>query len=229
MTRALVFDLDDTLYAERRFALGGFRAVADHVAARFGVERCAVFQVLRQSLRGGRRASAFQSACNELALPGDAVAVMHEIYRAHVPVLRLPESSRAVLARARASWRVGILTNGLPEIQRRKVRALGVEPLVDAVVYGQETGGGKPEAAAFRAVCAALGVPESRTVMTGDDPWCDIDGGRRAGLRVIRVRRGLHRHVIAGDTGPADVTVERLAHVPSEAARLIQEGERRAD
>ncbi len=229
MTRALVFDLDDTLYAERRFALSGFRAVADHVAARFDADRRAVFQSLWRSLRIGRRASAFQMVRDEFALPVGAVEMMREVYRAHMPELRLSDASRAVLTRARQSWRVGILTNGLPEIQRRKVEALGVEALVDAVVYAQETGNGKPEAAAFRAVCAALDVPERRAVMTGDDPWCDIDGGRRAGLRVIRIRRGMHRHVAAGETGPADVTVERLAHVPSEAARLIQEGERRAD
>jgi putative hydrolase of the HAD superfamily len=229
VTRALVFDLDDTLYAERRYALSGFRAVANHVASSFGADRCAVFQALWRSLRGGRRASAFQSVTAEFALPAAAVEAMRDAYRAHAPELRLPESSRAVLAKARQSWRVGILTNGLPEIQRRKVKALGVEDLVDVVVYAQETCGGKPEAAAFRAVCAALDVPEWRAVMTGDDPWCDIDGGRRAGLRVIRIRRGIHRHVTAGETGPADVTVERLADVPGEAGRLIQEGERRAD
>jgi len=229
VTRGLVFDLDDTLYPERRFALSGFRAVADHVAETFGSNRCAVFQSLWRSLRAGRRASGFQVASDEFALPAGAVEAMRDVYRAHVPSLRLPASSRAVLARARASWRVGILTNGLPDIQRRKVQALGVEDLVDAVVYAQETGGGKPEAAAFRAICAALGVPVSQSVMTGDDPWCDIDGGRRAGLRVIRICCGIHRHVSTGETGPADVTVEHLASVPSEAARLIQEGERRAD
>lgn len=229
MTRALVFDLDDTLYAERRFALSGFRAVAQFVAATFGADRRAASQSLWRSLRAGRRANAFQTVSDVFALPDGAVEMMRDVYRRHVPELRLPGSSRTVLARARQSWRVGILTNGLPEIQRRKVHALGIEDLVDVVVYAQETCGGKPDPAAFRAVCAALGVPESRAVMTGDDPWCDIDGGRRAGLRVIRIRRGIHRHVPSGDTGPADVTVERLAHVPSEAARLIQEGERRAD
>jgi putative hydrolase of the HAD superfamily len=228
MTRALVFDLDDTLYPERRFALSGFAAVAEYMSGRYGIERCHVFQTLTQSLRRGTRESAFQAVTSAFNVPAIAASDMTQVYREHVPALRLPAVSRQVLEDARHSWRVGVLTNGLPAIQRRKVRALGVDDLVDVVVYAQETGGGKPAETAFRAVCEALGIPATRAVMAGDDPWCDIDGGRRAGLRVIRVLRGLHRQVQTGETGPADATVERIEHVPDAASRLIQEGERRA-
>jgi putative hydrolase of the HAD superfamily len=228
MTRALVFDLDDTLYPERQFALSAFAAVAEHVSDHYGIERCRVFRTLTRSFRRGARASAFQAVTSEFNVPASAVNEMTEVYRAHVPSLRLPALSRQVLEQARHSWRVGVLTNGLPAIQRRKVLALGVGDLVDAVIYAQETGSGKPAETAFRAVCEALGTPATRAVMAGDDPWCDIDGGRRAGLRVIRVLRGLHRQIQTGETGPADATVERIEHVPDAASRLMQEGERRA-
>jgi FMN phosphatase YigB (HAD superfamily) len=65
--------------------------------------------------------------------------------------------------------------------------------------------------------------------MAGDDPWCDVDGARRAGLRTIRVRQGLHRDVESGQTGPADATVPTIEDVPAAAAKLIYESDDDAD
>jgi putative hydrolase of the HAD superfamily len=167
--------------------------------------------------------------CDEWLGGSDEIEELRDVYRRHTPSLRLPSASAETLRSARGSWKLGILTNGLPAIQRKKIEALGLESMVDAVVYAQETCAGKPEAAAFQAICGALDVEPARSVMVGDDPWCDIDGGRRAGLRVIRVRRGWHHRVTAGETGPADVTVARVHLVPAEAERLIHAERRRAD
>jgi putative hydrolase of the HAD superfamily len=227
--RALLFDLDDTLYLERRFARSGYRAVAAHVAERFGASELEVFASLMGALRANRRTQAFQRLCKRLDLDESVIGELREVYRRHEPTLRLPRTSRRVLTTSRTSWRVGILTNGLPEVQRRKVAALGLEPLVDAVVYAHEVGTGKPDCRVFFAACEALGTDPESTVMAGDDPWNDVDGARRAGLRAIRIRRGMHAGVDAGDTGPADATVESIGDVPAQAARLIQVGAGHAD
>ncbi len=221
MTGAVIFDLDDTLYPERRFACSGYAAIARHVETRYGMDRREAFGHLRASLRRGARASALQQLAAALGGGQDLVLELLAVYRAHRPELRLPGAARRALGSARQRWRVGVLTNGLPQIQRAKVAALGLAPLVDAVVYAHEVSEGKPDPAAFREICGALGVTPARAVMAGDDPWCDIDGARTAGLRTVRVRRGLHRSVAAGATGPADETVLSVADVPAAAARLL--------
>jgi putative hydrolase of the HAD superfamily len=229
MIRALLFDLDDTLYLERRFARSGFRAVAAHVAGRFGASEFEVAATLMGELRGNRRSQAFQRLCERLDLDVSIVDELREVYRRHVPVLRLPRPSWRVLSTSRESWRVGILTNGFPEVQRRKVAALGLDSLVDTVIYAHEVGAGKPDRRVFLAACEALGTEPESTVMAGDDPWNDVDGARRAGLRAIRIRHGMHAGVDAGETGPADATVGTLADVPAEAERLLQVGAAHAD
>ena len=224
MKRALVFDLDDTLYPERRFALSGFRAVAAHLAAQHGLSCPAAFERLRREMSAGRRAMAFQTLAKEYDLPSQVVEELRHVYRAHKPALKLPAATRAVLREARKTWKVAVLTNGAPEIQRRKVAVLGLAPLVDAVVYAHEVGEGKPDPSVFHAACAAVDVAAGASVMTGDNPWCDVDGARRAGLRAIRIRRGIHQHVDAGETGPADATVWTIGEVPWHAAQLVPAG-----
>jgi putative hydrolase of the HAD superfamily len=229
VTRALLFDLDDTLYRERRFALSGFAAVAAHVADRHDVPAGEGFRILRDAMKSGRRAEAFQRLATRAGRGEDMVEECRAVYRRHRPRLRLPWVARETLAALRPSWRIGVLTNGLPAVQRSKVEALGVEPLVDAVIYAHEVGAGKPDPHVFLTACDRLGVRPERTVMAGDDPWCDVDGARRAGIRAIRILQGWHSRVAFGETGPADCTVTSVAGVPQAAQALIQEGRGDAD
>jgi putative hydrolase of the HAD superfamily len=220
MRRAIVFDLDETLYRERRFALSGYRAVAVSVERDFGISRSAVFRSLALSLRRGRRGVAFQDLAQRFGLPDRYVPRWLEVYRHHEPVIRLSPRVRRALEGLRTHWRTGVLTNGLPRVQASKIEALGVGRLVDAVVYADDFDGGKPSTSAFLAVTSRLGVDPASTVFAGDDPSRDIAGARRAGMKTILVDR--HR---GGDAAEAmaDAIVRRLEDVPAVAERLLEE------
>jgi len=220
--RGVIFDLDDTLYARAHFVQSGFAAVARHVEARWGVSSVPAFLTLCRASLAGRRGQEFQALCDSMPVPHAAVPELVEVVRSHVPALMLPDESRAVLLHLRSEgWRVGILTNGDPAVQARKVEALGLAPLVDAVLYAAEhADGGKPAAGAFTAALAALGTPAGRTACVGDDLRCDVYGARAAGLRTIRVCGPGAVPPISDD---ADDVVERMAEVPGALARLLPE------
>ena len=152
--RAVIFDLDETLYPERRFALSGFAAVARAIAADAGLSAESVFRRLAGALRRGERAIAFQQLCSSLHWPESRVARLVDIFRRHDPNLRLPGVSLRTLRALRRDWRLGIVTNGTPSIQAAKIEALGVTDLVDSVVYAYQSGSGrgKPEPEAFVAL-----------------------------------------------------------------------------
>ena len=121
----------------------------------------------------------------------------------------------------RRSWHIGILTNGHPDIQARKIAALGLSDNVDVVVYGLETGAGKPELAAFSTSSSAWAFEPHKAVFVGDDPLCDIMGARRAGMKTIRIRRGVHGHALVAPDDEADVAVDSLKEVPMVVAGLV--------
>lgn len=217
----VVFDLDDTLYPERRFALSGYVAVATAVAAETGMPASVLYRFLVRRFRQRGREGLLQSLCAAFALPLTEVPRMVEIIRTHVPRLRLPRGSHEVLAELRArGHRLAILTNGLPAIQRGKVKALGIEDLVDAVVYAQEHApGGKPAHVCFVAALRRLQVQASHAVFVGDHPEKDIAGAAAAGLRPIWLpgcRVDAHPVLAAA-------VASRLTDVPSLVARLLEE------
>ncbi len=223
--KALIIDLDDTLYPERRFLLSGFAAVAEEVERLFEVPRGDAFRTLVRALRTGHRRMALQALCATFDLDPVIVPELVDVIRGHRPRLQLRRDARRLLMRMRrAGWRIGVLTNGLPRVQARKIAALGLAPLLDHVVYACEHGDGrgKPDAAAFHAVTARLGVEPERCVFAGDDPWCDVAGARRAGLWSIRVRRGRFAHADVSDACEADLVVSTLSEIPDAAEALVE-------
>lgn len=222
--RAIVFDLDDTLYPYRAFVRSGFRAVARDVAQQFGLSQGGVYRLLCRASKNGSRGRELQALCAAHALPQSLIPRLISRIHNHVPALRIPLESTRVLRALRGGWRIGILTNGEPAIQRRKVAALGVGALVDAVVYATEcgTGAGKPSSDAFEAVLDRLGTVPASTVYVGDDPYADMGGAAAAGMHTIHlVAHGEPR--VACERGRGHAHVARLGQVPAIASWLVPE------
>lgn len=217
---AVIFDLDDTLYPERRFALSGYAAVAVAVSSETGIPARVVYRFLTRRFRTHGREGLFQALCAAFALPPADVPRLVDIIRTHPPRLRLPQLSRDVLVTLRArGHRLAVLTNGLPSIQRAKIAVLGLAPLVDAVIYAQEHApDGKPARVCFAVTLRRLGVDAGRSVFVGDHPEKDIAGAAAAGICAIWLpgRR----------TGPpprlADAVASSLADVPAMVARALE-------
>lgn len=220
--RGIIFDLDDTLYPRADFMRSGFAAVAEHAAVTWGLDRARALETLAAAHQDHRHGREFQALCEEHRLPQGAVPSLVSVFRDHQPAIALDPAVVRLLTGLRADgWRLAVLTNGAPPVQRPKVRALDLDRLVDGVLYAEEHApGGKPHAAAFHAALDHLRLPPSRCLFVGDDPDRDIDGAHRAGLRTIRV-------VVAGrETHPerhACATVTAVTQVPSFAGLLLEE------
>ena len=80
---------------------------------------------------------------------------------------------------------IGFATNGLREVQRKRLARSPITPYLDGVFISQEMGVGKPSAAYFQKVLDALNAEAETTVMVGDDLLSDIQGAINAGLDSI--------------------------------------------
>lgn len=219
-TTAVIFDLDDTLYPERRFALSGYAAVASRLADETGMPADVLYRFMVRRFRRHGREGLLQALCASYAISTSEIPRFVDVIRSHSPRLTLPNESRDVLRHLRGrGHRVGILTNGLPITQRAKVAVLGIEPLVDTVVYAQEHApDGKPAAVCFTAALQRLGATASKAVFVGDHPEKDIAGAAGVGMRSIWLTR--RRPAALG--AHASAIAHTLTEVPDLVARLLE-------
>ncbi len=220
--RAVIFDLDDTLYPYRRFVLSGFVAVADHLARTTRIDRRRAFRVLVRASRGDGRGSELQACLVAFGLPMTMLPMLVNVLLQHQPRLSLPRPVFRMLNVLRSEgWRIGVLTNGSRGVQARKIAALGLIRYVDSVVYATEHGQrrGKPDPEPFVEILSRLGVASSNAVFVGDDEHCDIGGARRSGLLTVRCTVWRARGIATA----AHAVVSRLSHFPHLAQRLLEE------
>lgn len=96
-----------------------------------------------------------------------------------------PPGAHAELARLSETHRLGVLSNGVREWQREKLRAFDLLDHFDAVVTSDEAGAHKPAPAVFR--LAEERLPADEYALVGDAD-VDVEGGRDAGWSVHRYK-----------------------------------------
>jgi putative hydrolase of the HAD superfamily len=199
MLRAILFDLDDTLFDHRQCARMALTAVYERhrcfTAMPFdAVERAhaAHLETLHvQVVRGDiliddARIERFRRLL--AAVGGDERDAAHAAaaYRtAYVKARAAVPGAPAVLERLRAHARIGVVSNNLLAEQREKMRHCGLEPYVDALVVSEEAGISKPDPAIFAIALARLDAAPHEAVMIGDSWTADVLGARAAGIHAI--------------------------------------------
>src|SRR5437868_3538578 len=113
--RGIIFDLDDTLYPLEWFVQSGFVAAATWLQAERGISAATSLELLRAARANGERGREFQHLCGRLHLPVSFVPALVRVVREHEPQIHLPEESSSTLGKMHQTWRVGILTNGIPD------------------------------------------------------------------------------------------------------------------
>ena len=199
--QAVIFDLDDTLFAEMDFVDSGLRAVADWLAEQFDISgettACELIELQRESSERVFNRWLQQQSVNT------SVAEMVDVYRSHLPKIDACPFVVPLLKKLQASYRLGLVSDGYLQTQRNKWNALGLNSYFAAVVFSDELGrkNWKPSPAPFHRVLDALGVVPSQSVYIGDNPTKDFVGSRRVGMKSIRIR---HRWGVYSKLEPVD-------------------------
>jgi putative hydrolase of the HAD superfamily len=193
MIRAVLFDLDDTLYPQAAFLDAAWTAVAK-AAAPYGVAPPLLHAALTAvASEGSDRGRIIDRALSVIDADWVPVDPLLAAFRACSPAQLSPYPGvPQALAWLRSHVLIGLVTDGEVRGQRAKLRALGLEDAFDAIVYSDDLGRAlrKPHPAPFRHVLVGLGVPADAAVMIGDRPDKDVAGAAAAGLPAIRVRTG---------------------------------------
>jgi putative hydrolase of the HAD superfamily len=212
--RAILFDLDDTLYPEMSFVESGFRACADFLASRYDMDAVMIVGRLLDILKKDGRGRVFDTLLMQHGMHSqDMVSLLVYIYRSHRPVIKSYDETLVVLEKLKSmGLLLGLVTDGMASVQRGKIAALGIAPLFDVLVYTDEIGRDfwKPSNVPFIIALELLGVPATAAVYVGDNVKKDFLAPNAIGMMTVQVKRDLEAPDTAEDAGWARFVVSDL-------------------
>ena len=194
-TRAVVFDLDDTLYPEREFAFSGYEAVAGAFADRLGASAADLAARMGELFDTPHRRRVFNTILAEAGVvQADVDALVAEMiaaYRSHAPRIRLHPDADAALSRLRGGCCLGLISDGPLEMQRNKVGALGLTSRLEEIILTDEWGEEfwKPHPRAFEEMSRRLGVPPRACIYVADNPAKDFIAPNALGWGTVFIKR----------------------------------------
>ncbi len=99
-----------------------------------------------------------------------------------------PETIQVMEALSK-KYPLGIISNGVPDLQYEKIRGSGIGPFFKHIIISGELGVGKPEGAIFIEAMKRFNVNKEECIMTGDSLKTDIAGAKNAGIASVWINR----------------------------------------
>ncbi len=180
--KAIIFDLDDTLYSEKEYVRSGYKAVSDYLGGGYEEKLWSYFEAGKPAI---------DELLKEIGRAAEKDKLL-SIYRSHKPDIHLyPGVSEMIGDLKVKGIKVGIITDGRPEGQRAKIKELGLGNLVDHIIITDELGGieyRKPSKFAFLRMRELLDVPFEEMYYVGDNIMKDFVAPEMLGMRCIWFR-----------------------------------------
>ncbi len=216
--RAVLFDFDDTLQNRR----AAFLAATRELLARYmpyvnDEERDERARTMLEENNGGyvNYTQYFDSMFTRWEWQGvDSPEALHDEYLYCFPshTTLFADAADTLRALRERGYITGVITNGSPLLQNRKLDVSGLRPLLDVTVVSGDEGVHKPNPELFRRVAMRLGLAPQQCVYVGDHPVNDMQGAREAGMRTVFLN--------AGDFAPPDNIP--VANTPTDVLPLIE-------
>lgn len=129
------------------------------------------------------RTERFKQFLEKWALDYDYVKVSKEYLAQLIPQSILFDGAMELLNDLKEHFLLGLVTNGLKEVQRPRLRKVGIYDFFDIIVVSDEIGSFKPNVAYFDYTFSAMAHPPKESVIIiGDNLNSDILGGMNYGI-----------------------------------------------
>ena len=225
MKKVLLFDLDDTLLdfqAAEKFALGkvftkyGVTATPENVVTYQTInhrlwKKYEVGEIARTDITNSRFPQFFAAIANT----GDGLQAESD-YRSFLGLAKVEvPGARALLESLAADYTLCLVTNGVADTQKARLKNTGFGQYFTKVFIAEELGVQKPEPAFFEQVAAALPNFSKREMLViGDSLTSDIAGGNNSQIETAWFNP---QHLLG--TVPATYEFAALPELP----RLLQQ------
>lgn len=143
MRKAVIFDLDDTLYKEIDFLQSGFVSICNKISEHVKDSSKVIYDKLYSYYLTGE--DAFYSIIVEYALYMFRKKDLINLYRNHIPNIKLSSESIKTLEQlTKDNYSIGLLTDGRSVQQYNKIKSLNLKKYISEILISEEFGSEKP-------------------------------------------------------------------------------------
>ncbi len=195
--KAVIFDLDNTLFDVTLYNEGAFRKVTKYLHQKFGVDEQEAYHYLlnRWKEKTSRYSHLFDDVLQHFRL-NDDVTKLVSLYNSHVgPLVPYSDVPATLEALRKMDYKLGIITDGNATRQRRKIELLNLMTYFDDIIFTSLVGHPKPSTVPYELALKHLNVKPEHSCYVGDNPVVDFEGAKKIGLKTIRILKGEFKDV----------------------------------
>lgn len=201
--KAVIFDMDDTLYDEKQFIKSGFVVLDNHIKQKYSID--GFYNIANELFDKGERKLIFNKTLETLKIPYDnkIIQFLVSVYRSHKPNIELFEDAKWVLKNLSKDIKVGLISDGYLEAQQNKVKALKLDKRCDLITlsdyFGRENW--KPSKIPYEHTSTNLDVLPHECVYIGDNISKDFVTAKKLGWKTVHIdrRNGIYSDVFADE------------------------------
>lgn len=197
MIKAVIFDLDDTLYYEKDYVLGAFKDVCLYLSDKYNKEVKKLYKRCIEILEEHGRGKIFNILCEENYIEEDINNLVN-IYRNSKPNLELyPDVIEFIKHIKNYNINTGIITDGCANVQWNKIKVLGLKNIIDKIIVTDDYGLGysKPHIRSYMDIISFFNVKPCECIYVGDNPSKDFIGAKKIGIKTVRIIREKGDHI----------------------------------
>mgnify|MGYP001463043820 CR=1 FL=1 len=189
MIKAVIFDLDNTLYDENTYFLKVFEKFSNLHGLNYNIFKEAFTDSFRLKSKDIFSdlliIQNYNSNSNQKEL--------FELYKTINCNIKLYNEAYKILNYLKKKKiKKIIITNGSVVSQKNKVKLLNLEKYIDEVIYAREFGKNfeKPNTKPFLEAIKLLNIKTNEAIYVGDHPYTDIKGANKSGIKALRFLNG---------------------------------------
>lgn len=189
---AILFDLDNTLYDAKQYFLGAFKIISEFLSKKYATSQKKVYRSLVNLWK--EKTSMYPRLFNDLlsSLDIDKKEVWNlvKLFNSYSGRIEpYPDAVTTLNALRKKRYRLGLVTDGNPERQERKIKLLNIQRFFEVIVYTKDIEP-KPSPVPYLKALKKLEAEPSNAFYVADNPLIDFEGAKKVGMTTIRILQG---------------------------------------